>query len=104
MNSAIHIGNNFDKTSMDNVAGAIERIFKSGHDNRMDQATVQLALSTLGRLGQVEGARVESCTFMQNPPEHVGPSGVHIVRVPLDDEDPRQPGDKDSPESEEDRT
>lgn len=66
MNSAIHIGNNFDEKSLDNVADAIKKIFEAGHVNHMDQATVQQALRTLEGLSHVTGATVQNCSFVND--------------------------------------
>lgn len=63
MNTGIHVGAVVDKTTTDNIAHLIETIFKSGHDNRMDQSTIKLALSTLTQITEVKHITLSNCSI-----------------------------------------
>lgn len=58
------IGNsNLNKESAGVIADCVERIFKSGFENHMEQSTIQSALETLGRLGEVKNVTVSGSSF-----------------------------------------
>ena len=63
MENCIHVGAKVDKESVDNFAEAIERIFKSGFDNRMDQKTVIKAISSMTATFETKQVTIQYATF-----------------------------------------
>lgn len=73
MNTGIHIETKIDGSAVEAATQAVERIFKAGFDNHMDQETVVEALHTM------RGVLV---------PPQMNLTGCNITMA----EDPRQPG------------
>lgn len=67
MNSMVHIGNEAMHESAKDTAEAIVSIFKGARENTMDQATVQSALETFGRVAEVKNVNVSNNVFTNNP-------------------------------------
>lgn len=57
----LHIGNT--KESIDNAASGVIGVLKAGFDYHADQETVQAALSSLAKLGEVHNVSVTNSTF-----------------------------------------
>ena len=59
----VNIGNDIDQTVITGISQAIESIFKSGFDNRMEQATIREAIHALSEITRVEGVNISHSTF-----------------------------------------
>lgn len=60
----MHIGAKVGKEDVNNLAEGIERIFKSGFENHMEQSTIVQALGVFSRTLKVENVNVSGSTFI----------------------------------------
>jgi len=72
--ATLKIGNSFvdSKGAVMGVATAIEMVFKSGFDNRMEQETVKKALETLGQIARIENVTVTNSVFKGDKTVNMG--------------------------------
>ena len=63
MESMVHIGGKVDKETSENLAGFVERVFKSGRENVMDQSTIVKALELASKIFPPEQVKVANCNF-----------------------------------------
>jgi len=61
MENMIHIGPKIDKEAVENLGVFVEKVFKAGHEQRMDQTTIVAALRLGEKLAQVNNASVMNC-------------------------------------------
>lgn len=61
--ASLKIGNDIQPGTLREVSEAIERIFKSGFENRMEQETIKSALSALSSISKVENINVSNSVF-----------------------------------------
>jgi len=61
--SALHVGNIVDKESYKVAATSIIDIFKFGHEYRMDQETIRLALELLPKVSEISDITISNCNF-----------------------------------------
>lgn len=64
MENVVHIGAIIGKEDVNNLAEGIERIFKSGFENHMEQNTITQALSVFSRTLKVENITLSGSTFI----------------------------------------
>lgn len=72
MQTGIHLeGTQPDPSAIDAVANAVDKVFKSGSENHMDQETVRAALTLLGTVGTVHQASINNTTVDGGRSVHV---------------------------------
>ncbi len=59
----LQIGHNIDKGYITDVATAINEVFKSGYENRVEQETLRAALLVLKEMSAVNGVSVTNTIF-----------------------------------------
>jgi len=64
MENCVFIGTKIEKETMDNVAEFIERVFKAGKENFMDQDTVVQALEIFKCVVKTENVSLNNCCFV----------------------------------------
>lgn len=64
MESAIHIGAKIDKDSYQNLAEFVERTFKAGRENGMDQSTISTALQLFSKTFQPKNICISNCSIV----------------------------------------
>lgn len=63
METAIKIGAEVSKASAENLAKVVERIFRSGYQTHMDQATIVKALDAMGKALSIENMTITGCNI-----------------------------------------
>ena len=82
----MHVGAKIGKEDVNNLAEGIERIFKSGFENHMEQSTIAQALSVFSRTLKVENVNVsgnfvgEDYTVTVNTAKNNPEEGITEVR------------------------
>ena len=63
METMMHVGPKMDKESAEALTLLIERVFKSGRENGIDQETIRKALDMVRLNGEMGSTSVMNCTF-----------------------------------------
>lgn len=79
MENYIHVGNKVDKETSENLKDIITAIFKVGHENHIDQETMQEAINMIGKVAEVKQVTISNSVFN-------GDKTVHMDDVKLKDE------------------
>lgn len=61
METAIKVGAEIDKTTVENISGLFKEIFESANKNGMEQKTVRCAINSISRIITTDGMTIQNC-------------------------------------------
>lgn len=64
MDTVMHIGAKVEKEDAENFANSIATIFKSAHENRIEQSNVKCAIDAFARVFEVKHVTVTNSNFV----------------------------------------
>jgi len=61
METAIKVGAEINKTTVENISGLFNEIFESAHKNGMEQKTVRCAIESISRMISMDNLTIQNC-------------------------------------------